>query len=155
MASIELNEIYSRFYLRVKDYEIVGLEEKIVKEIMNGCIRSTLSKPFVRRLFQSITLDLDVEEVEFELRESWDEDSDVDFVCEVLAMGMVTEWLSPKYHSTLLTSQFFSNSEQKFYSQANHLAEMKAMYEKAYIDHRKLIRDRGFSTAVINGVEST
>ena len=41
MASLELDNIYSRFYLRIKDYEIVGSEEKIVKEMMNGYIRST------------------------------------------------------------------------------------------------------------------
>ena len=51
MASIEYNEIYSRFYLRIKDYEMSGLDEKLVKEMMNGYLRSTLSKPMVRRLF--------------------------------------------------------------------------------------------------------
>ena len=29
----EFDEIYSRFYLRVKDYETSGLEEKLVKQI--------------------------------------------------------------------------------------------------------------------------
>ena len=113
MASLELDNIYSRFYLRIKDYEIVGLEEKIVKEMMNGYIRSTLAKPMVRRVFQSVSIDEDFGEVEFELRDPWDEDSDSDFVEEVLALGMVVSWATPKYNSTLLTSQMFSNSEQK------------------------------------------
>ena len=155
MASLELDNIYSRFYLRIKDYEIVGLEEKIVKEMMNGYIRSTLAKPMVRRVFQYISIDEDFGEVEFELRDPWDEDSDSDFVGEMLALGMVCEWVSPRYHSTLLTSQFFSNSEQKYYSQANQLTEMKSMYEKAQSDLKKLIRDRGYSTSVIFGVETT
>ena len=115
MASSEFSEIYSRFYLRVKDYEMSGMEEKMVNEILLGYLRSTLSKPMVRRLFSSITLDEDVEEIEYELRNSLDEDSDKDFVEEVLALGMVSEWTSPKYHSTLLTSQLFSNSEQKLF----------------------------------------
>ena len=51
MASIELNEIYSRFYLRVKDYDMVGMDEKMVNEMLGGYLRSTLSKPMVRRLF--------------------------------------------------------------------------------------------------------
>ena len=109
----EFSEIYSRFYLRVKDYEIIGLDEKLVNEMLNGYLRSTLSKPMVRRLFQSITIDNDVEEIEYSLRESLDEDSDKDFVEEVLGIGMVSEWASGKYHNTLLTSQLFSNSEQK------------------------------------------
>jgi len=36
-------DIYSRFFLRVQDYDIVGLQEKIVKEMMNGWMKSTLS----------------------------------------------------------------------------------------------------------------
>ena len=61
-------------------------------------------------------MDEDIEEVEYELREPLDEDSDKDFVEEVLSLGMLQSWASPKYNSTLLTSQVFSNSEQKYYS---------------------------------------
>ena len=56
-------------------------------------------------------MDDDVEEIEYTLRNPLDEDSDNDFVSEVLAFGMVSEWASPRYHSTLLTSQLLSNSE--------------------------------------------
>ena len=147
-------DIYSRFYLRVKDYEMTGLDEKLVKEMLLGYLKSTLSKPMVRRLFQSITLDEDIEEIEYELRNSLDEVSDQDFVEEVLAVGLVCEWASPRYHSTLLTSQLLTNSDQKYFSQAPHLAEMKELYKKSQTDLRKLIRDYGYSLSVINGVES-
>lgn len=153
MASIELNEIYSRFYLRVKDYDMVGMDEKMVNEMLGGYLRSTLSKPMVRRLFSQVTMDEDVEEVEFELREPWDEDSDIDFVAEVLSLGMLVAWVDPRYHSTLLTNQMLSNSEQKWYNQKDHMNELKKMYIKAQTDLRKLIRDRGYSLSVINGVE--
>ncbi len=53
----DINEIYSRFYLRVEDYNVVGLEENIVKEMMNGWIKSTLSLPYVRRLFDDLVID--------------------------------------------------------------------------------------------------
>ena len=36
-------DIYSRFYLRVTDYELAGQSEKIVKEMMNGWMKSVLS----------------------------------------------------------------------------------------------------------------
>ena len=153
MASIELNEIYSRFYLRVKDYDMVEMDEKMVNEMLGGYLRSTLSKPMVRRLFSQVTMDEDVEEVEFELREPWDEDSDIDFVAEVLSLGMLVAWVDPRYHSTLLTNQMLSNSEQKWYNQKDHMNELKNMYIKAQTDLRKLIRDRGYSLSVINGVE--
>ena len=155
MASSEYDEIYSRFYLRVKDYEMSGLKESLVKEMLNGYLRSVVSKPMVRRLFSSIQMDDDIREIEYELRDPLDEDSDKDFVEEMLSLGMVQHWASPKYHSTLLTNQLLTNSEQKFHSQAQHLAEMKELYEKSQTDFRKLIRDRAYSLAVINGVATT
>lgn len=143
-------DIFSRFYLRVEDYKLAGLDEEIVNEMLGGYLKSVISKSFVRRLFSSVTLDTDVEEIEYEMRDSWDDGSDQDFVEELLALGMVCEWIGPKYHSTLNTSQFFSNSEQKYYSQANHMAELRSMYEKAQIDFRKYIRDRGYSLSLVN-----
>lgn len=155
MTTSEYDEIYSRFYLRVKDYEMSGLNESLVKEILNGYLRSVISKPMVRRLFTSISMDDDIEEIDYELRDQLDEESDKDFVEEVLAVGMVERWVNPRYQSTLLTSQLLTNSEQKFYSQAAHLAEMREMYKKAQTDLRKLIRDRAYSLCIINGVETT
>jgi len=49
--------------------------------------------------------------IEFELAKPIDEQSDLDFAEEVIAQGMVVNWLSPQYHSVLNTAQFFSNSE--------------------------------------------
>lgn len=146
----EFQDIFSRFYLRVEDYNIVGLEEDVVKEMLTGYLKAVAAKPFVRRLFSSITIDEDIEEVEYFMRESWGESEDQDFVEELFALGMVVQWISPKYHSVLNTSQFFSNSDLKFYSQANHMVELKAMYEKAQNDFRKYIRDRGYSLGLVN-----
>lgn len=140
----EFDELYSRFYLMVEDYNLVALDERLAKEMMNGWMRSTLSKPYVRRLFKSLDVDDDVEEIEYELKFPVSEDEDKDFVEELIALGMVVEWVSPKYHSTLNTAQFFSNTEQKFYSQANHMTELKDMYHRAKNNLRKLIRDRGY-----------
>ena len=140
----EFESIYSRFYLRVEDYNMIGLKENLVNERMNGWMRSTLSKPYVRRLFDTLTIDEDMEELEYTMKFPVSDEEDQDFVEEVIAHGMVVEWLSPKYHSTLNTAQMFSNSEQKFYSQANHMSELKDMYHRAKNDLRKLIRDRGY-----------
>ena len=140
----EYEDIYSRFYLRVEDYNIVGLEKKLVENMMNGWMKSVLSIPYVRRLFATLDNDEDVEEIDYELKFPVSDEEDQDFVEELIATGMTVEWLRPKYNSTLLTSQFFSNSEQKFYSQANHMTELKDMYHRAENDLRKLIRDRGY-----------
>ena len=151
----EYDEIFSRFLMRITDYELAQQDEYLANEMMQGWLRTTLSKPMVRRLFSSITVDDDVEEIEYEMKDSLDEDSDKDFVEEMLAVGMCISWLAPQYHSVLNTKQFFSNSEQKFYSQANHMTELEKMYTKAQTDFRKLIRDRAYSLAVLNGVNGS
>ena len=146
----DFNNIFSRFYLRVEDYKIAGLEEEIVKQMLGGYLRAAVSKPYMRRLFNSIVVDEDIEEVEFTMRNSWGEDEDQDFVEELLAFGMVVEWLRPKYNSVLNTSQFITNSDKKHYSQASHMSEIKHMLEKAQSDLRKYIRDRSYSLGLVN-----
>ena len=69
-------DIFSRFYLRVEDYKINGLDEEVVNEMLGGYMKAVIAKPFVRRLFSSISIDEDVEEIEYIMRESWDENSD-------------------------------------------------------------------------------
>ena len=104
-------DLFSRFYLKAQDYTIPGLTDEVVKDMLGGYLRAVVSEPFVRRMFTSISIDEDVEEIEFEMRESTDEDSDHWFVEELLVRGMVVQWLSPRYYSTLNTSQMFTNSE--------------------------------------------
>ena len=61
---------------------------------------------------------------------------------------MVAEWLQPRYESEVNVLQLFSNTDIKFYSQANHMAELREMYHRAKNDLRKIIRDRGYISNV-------
>lgn len=146
----DVSDVFARFYLKVDDYKLAGLDEEVVAEMLNGYLKATVSQPEVRRLFVQLTLDTDVGEIEYIMRNAWDDASDQDFVEEVLALGMIVAWLSPRYHNTLLTSQMFSNSEQRFYSQSTHMAELKNMFEKAQLDFRRFIRDRGYAVSLVN-----
>lgn len=85
----DIGEIYSRFYLRIEDYNIVGLDESIVDEMMDGWMKSALSVPYVRRLFDKYAVDNDLGEIEYELKFPVSDDEDKDFVEEVIALGMV------------------------------------------------------------------
>lgn len=111
---------------------------------MFGWVKSVLSLPYVRRLFDTLVIDEDIEEIDYTMKFPVSDDEDKDFFDELVALGMVVEWLKPKYNSTLNTSQYFSNSEQKWYSQANHMAELREMYRIAKLELRKFIRDRGY-----------
>lgn len=138
------DEIFSRFMLKVTDYSFVEMEDDLVYDMMIGWMVSTLSKPYVRRIFSSLVVDEDLEEIEFELANPEDEQADADYAMEVIATGMVVEWVTPQVNSVINTQQMFSGKEVNFYSQANHLAELQNLLKLSSSTLRKLIRDRGY-----------
>ncbi len=145
-------DIFSRFLLKVTDYNFVRLDEETVNEMMIGWLEATLSKPYVRRIFSSLTISEDFEEIEFELKTPVDEQSDADYVEELVATGMVVEWVIPQVNSVINTQQMLSGKEVKYYSQAAHLAELKGLLSDSNQALRKMIRDRGyFSNSYISG----
>lgn len=141
------DDIFSRFYSRVQDYKLSGYDENLANELLTSYLRNGASDVYVRKLFSSCIFDDDSGSVEWELVNPYDELGDVDFVEDIFCEAMIIEWVRPQYHSTLLTSQFFTNKEQSFYSQANHMNELKSMYESAKLNLRKKIRDRGYQYA--------
>ncbi len=153
MITSEYSDIISRFLLKVTDYNLPNIDEYLVNEMMAQWLHATLSHSYIRRLFSSFTMDDDVEEIEYELKNPTSDDEDREFVEELLAEGLVVQWVRPQYRSVLNTQQFFSNSEQKFYSQASHAAEIREMYKEAERGIRKLIRDRGtfYNDYIANG----
>lgn len=48
----------------------------------------------------------------------------------ILCIHMVRGWLAPQISSVTLTQQVFGGKEEKFYAQANQLAELRALDEE-------------------------
>jgi hypothetical protein len=46
---------------------------------------------------------------------------------KIIAIHMVRAWLAPQIRSVTLTNQVFSGKETKYYSQSQHLAELRAL----------------------------
>ena len=139
----EYSDIFSRFLLKVTDYNLAQTDEYLANEMMGQWLHSALSHPYVSRMFSSIVADDDVEEIEYELKNPTSEEADQEFVEEIFANGMVVQWIKPQVNSVLNTQQIFSNSEQKFYSQANQLQVMQELLNSTENSLRKAIRDRG------------
>lgn len=146
MASLKYDEIYSRFFTKVEAFDFVHeeLSDRIIAEYMSSWLRSALAYPYIRRLFKTVVLDSELETFEGELRYEIDEFTDNEFVLEVLAYGMVYSWLEPKVKSITNIYQNFAASERKFYSQSQHLSELRALLSDAEVRIRSLIRDRGY-----------
>lgn len=57
---------------------------------------------------------------------------------------MVIEWITPKINSLNNTQQVFGSSEEKFYSQTNHLNGLKDLKKSLIKEQKNLIKDRGY-----------
>ena len=138
------DDIYSSFLGKITDYNFINMNEDDVYELMLGYLKSAISQPYIRRLFSSIKMDDEVMEMDFTLKNSVDEYADKCFIVEVLSRGMVIAWLEPQVKSILNTSQMFGGKEQKFYSQAQQLSELKDLLSTAKSEQRRIICDHGY-----------
>lgn len=139
------NEIYSRFLLKVRDYEFAGLPEPDATEQMLDWLRSALSQPYIYRIFNTFSADDEIAEMEYTLTSSVNEYADKNFVEELLGYQMVVAWVTPKVQTTTLLHQMITNSkEQKFYAQANQLSQLRELLTDSENKVRSMLRDKGY-----------
>lgn len=140
------NDIYSRFLNKIRDYEFAGLPEPNATEKMRGWLQSVLSHAYIYRIFETFSADDEIAEFEYTLKTSVDEYSDKHFVEELLGNAMVYEWMSEKVYTTNLLNQMITNGkEQTFFSQQQHLAQLRALQADAETKVRSMLRDKGYN----------
>lgn len=145
MASVTYEEIYSRFYAKASAYDFLDLDMETVNEMLQEWLSSVCSKPYTRRIFKSFIMERDIHEIRFEMKYTVDEDTDKEFLIEILAIGLILSWLEPKINNITLISQTYSSKEEKYYSEANHLKELRNLKDSLYKEQRSMIADRGCS----------
>lgn len=141
MTSLKLDDVYSSFLDKVTDFDIANYEEDIQKELLTGYLKGALSIPYLRAIFTTITIDDYEETINYTLK--IEDGCDEQFILELLSKGMVIKWLEPQVKSKVNIAQMFGGKEQKWFSQATHLSEIKSLLENERIELNKLIRDRG------------
>lgn len=168
-SQIYYKEVYSQFFLKIEGYDIFdkNISDEYREALLCSWLHSSIGKPYVNRLFSTVTLsdpyqDEDPETgeiidmdgiIEYELVNKIDEDfGDKQFITEVLAYGMALCWLEPKVYSLTNIAQMFSTSDERFFSQSSHLSELRNLRDDLINHQRSLIRDRGYSNnSYING----
>ena len=139
------NDIYSRFLIKVRDYEFAGLPEPNATEQMLDWLRSALSQPYIYRIFDTFSADDEIAEMEYTLTSSVNDYADKNFVEELLGYQMVVAWVTPKVQTTTLLHQMITNSkEQKFYAQANQLSQLRELLSDSENKVRSMLRDKGY-----------
>ena len=62
------DEIFSSFYPLVTDKDFFNLPEDYAYDLMSGWLHSAVSVPYIRKIFNTITLDDEVMECEYKLK---------------------------------------------------------------------------------------
>ena len=134
--------IFSRVLNKTNDSKEMSLSESDLFEIYTERLHSVIGNPRVRRLFSSITLDDEIQHIDYELNHSVDEESDKEFIIEVLTLGMAIEWLQPQVDSRKYTAQMIGGKEEKMLQ--NNYKPMIERLDSMKIELKKMIRDYGF-----------
>ena len=109
------NVVYSRFLNSTTDFNLVDLDDNTLSEMLKEWLHSAMVKT---RTSGDLSHDDDNEVFNNDL-------SELDI--ELLAIGMRLAWLDQTLNSTENTLMFIGGKEEKFYSQANHIAELRGL----------------------------
>ena len=119
--------VYGRFLNRTTDFNLGDLDDYTLNKMLKGWLYSAIVNT-------RTSSDLSLRDEE---QESFIEDlSDQDI--ELLAMGMTMAWIDQYLNSTENVLQFIGGKEEKYYSQANHIAELRALREDTRLEMKRI-----------------
>ncbi len=144
MTSISYDRIFNHFLGLVEDNKFWSISKDDTTELLTELLHKSVYSSYVYHLFSSISAEDPVQLLTYEMKHEVNEEVDKNFLIVALAKWMKYEWLSPQLNSVVNTAQMFAGKEEKFYSQANHIAELREMTELAYKEARDFIRDRNY-----------
>ena len=116
-------DVFDSFLSKITAYdEYLSLTEDELNTELKMLLKSALAK-FINK--KNLIADYDMDCFNRTLDE---------LEIEILAYGMVVSWLTPKINNIELLKQSLSSKDFNFYSQANHLKELKDLKADAEKD---------------------
>lgn len=146
MTSVKYDDIFSLFLSKVRDFDFLRLDEPEVYDLLAEKLRMAVSVPVIRKNFSKVTLDDKERNMSFELKFQVDADEDKDYVIMLVSEQMVVEWLRPVVYNRVNLAQMFGTKEGKFFSQAQHLGELRALLKDAEHRVRDMMSERHISS---------
>lgn len=144
MATINYEDVTPYLLSKVEEYDFLKFSIEELNDSITQWLHSTISKPYVRKLFSSISLDDESNVLTYEMSYSIDEETDREFILEILGLGLGIQWITPIVNSSLNVRQVYASKEEKYYSQAQHLSELRSLRKDWIKEQRDMIRDRGY-----------
>lgn len=107
--------LYNRALAQITDPLLAQLPEEDLNIMLHDWLMDAIVEPVVGA-YDFSDRDEELKQFNFDI-------SDRDQ--KILAIHMVRGWLAPQIRSVTLTQQVFGGKEEKYYAQANQLAEMQ------------------------------
>ena len=120
--------IYKRFLQKITDFNLVELDDFTLDEMLNGWLKSAIVR--------TRACDSDLSKRDDDIQEFEDDLSDVEV--ELLALGMTRSWLVQYLNSTELSLMMIGGKEEKYYSQAAHIKELRDLRSDITLEMQKL-----------------
>ncbi len=141
MASLKYDDVYSRFFSEIEAYDFLKLNENELNGFLCNWLHSASSEPYIRRLFSEFILDDEIMDITYEMAHSVDEFYDKEFTIEVLSLALGLKWITPKIRSIKNIAQRFGSSDEKWYSQKEHLSELQSLGRNMNIELQSKIAE--------------
>lgn len=110
-------KIYNRFSQKITDFNLIEVDDYSLDGMLLGWLNSSIVN--VRKRDRNLYLrDDDAQEFQEDLS---------DLEIEMLALGMKLAWIDQYLNSTENVLQFIGGKEEKYYSQANHISELREL----------------------------
>ena len=112
--------LYNRALAQITDPLLAQLPEEDLEIMLHDWLMDAIVEPVVGE-YNFSDRDEELKQFNFDI-------SDRDQ--KILSIHMVRGWLAPQIRSVTLAQQVYSGKETKYYAQANHLAELRALDEQ-------------------------
>ena len=112
--------LYNRALAQITDPLLAQLPEEDLEIMLHDWLMDAIVEPVVGE-YDFSDRDEELKQFNFDIT---DRDQ------KILSIHMVRGWLAPQIKSVTLAQQVYSGKETKFYAQANHLAELRALDEQ-------------------------
>lgn len=127
-------DVYSRFADQITDYYMLDLSDEDACQYCYKLLRGAVgnSQQFIHSFTMndaeySFVDDLDLVEIEY------------------LACAMTTEWIKPQLQSTILTKHYIGTKDEKFFSPAKQIEQLRALRDDNIARTKKIRRDYNYT----------
>lgn len=146
----EFQTIFSLFLSSIEDYDFINISEADFDDIMTEYLQRGISMPHLRYVFKTLKINRDYQCIEWDLKKSVDEFSDVSFVEEIIVKSILCKWLGKQVYTQSLLRQFIGTSKEKYYSQAQMITQMKELLKDTEHDLRYMLSTYSYLNSTIN-----